>query len=170
MQPYTSLVFVLLRSSSLSIIIMSGHLQLTAHNDVPLNFLKFDLFHYYFVLFWHRLMIQWLHRYKPVIHLLNVSQEWKFCFVLLLQAEQQGPAYLTTGQFAPHALGRRGRPEAVQNARHQAYDMRMQHNKVRQVVNVWCWVSVRVWASGKLFSQVDGLKKVFELLKKVWRV
>uniref|UniRef100_A0A3B4UHB3 5'-3' exoribonuclease n=1 Tax=Seriola dumerili TaxID=41447 RepID=A0A3B4UHB3_SERDU len=49
------------------------------------------------------------------------------------QAEQQGPAYLTTGQFAPQALGRRDRPEPVQNARHQAYDMRMQsreqHNK-----------------------------------------
>uniref|UniRef100_A0AAQ5Z816 5'-3' exoribonuclease n=1 Tax=Amphiprion ocellaris TaxID=80972 RepID=A0AAQ5Z816_AMPOC len=47
--------------------------------------------------------------------------------------KQQGPAYLTTGQFAPHALGRRDRPEAVHNARHQAYDMRMQHNKVPMV-------------------------------------
>uniref|UniRef100_A0A8C9ZFA4 5'-3' exoribonuclease n=1 Tax=Sander lucioperca TaxID=283035 RepID=A0A8C9ZFA4_SANLU len=46
--------------------------------------------------------------------------------------KQRGPAYMTTGQFAPQALGRRDRPEAVQNARHQAYDMRMQHNKVRQ--------------------------------------
>lgn len=46
-----------------------------------------------------------------------------------MKAEQQGPAYLTTGQFAPHALGRRDRPDAVHNARHQAYDMRMQHNK-----------------------------------------
>ncbi|XP_044233038.1 5'-3' exoribonuclease 2 [Thunnus albacares] len=46
-----------------------------------------------------------------------------------MKAEQQGPAYLTTGQFAPHALGRRGGPEPVQNARHQAFDMRMQHNK-----------------------------------------
>ncbi|KAF3703204.1 5'-3' exoribonuclease 2 [Channa argus] len=50
-----------------------------------------------------------------------------------MKAEQQGPAYLTTGQFAPQALGRRDRPEPVQNARHQAYDMRMQareqHNK-----------------------------------------
>ncbi|XP_037305501.2 5'-3' exoribonuclease 2 isoform X1 [Pungitius pungitius] len=43
--------------------------------------------------------------------------------------EQRGPAYMTTGQFAPQALGRRDRPEAVQNARHQAFDMRMQHNK-----------------------------------------
>uniref|UniRef100_A0A671X120 5'-3' exoribonuclease n=1 Tax=Sparus aurata TaxID=8175 RepID=A0A671X120_SPAAU len=47
--------------------------------------------------------------------------------------DQRGPAYMTTGQFAPHALGRRDRPEAVQNARHQAFDMRMQsreqHNK-----------------------------------------
>ncbi|XP_034555128.1 5'-3' exoribonuclease 2 isoform X3 [Notolabrus celidotus] len=46
-----------------------------------------------------------------------------------MKAEQQGPAYLTTGQFAPQALGRRDRPEAVQNARHQAFDMRMQSNK-----------------------------------------
>ncbi|KAG7220560.1 hypothetical protein INR49_017997 [Caranx melampygus] len=50
-----------------------------------------------------------------------------------MKAEQQGPAYLTTGQFAPQALGRRDRPEPVHNARHQAYDMRMQsreqHNK-----------------------------------------
>ncbi|TMS12168.1 5'-3' exoribonuclease 2 [Larimichthys crocea] len=49
------------------------------------------------------------------------------------QAER-GPAYMTTGQFAPQALGRRDRPEAVQNARHQAFDMRMQsreqHNKI----------------------------------------
>nr|XP_040016927.1 5'-3' exoribonuclease 2 isoform X1 [Gasterosteus aculeatus aculeatus] len=43
--------------------------------------------------------------------------------------DQRGPAYMTTGQFAPQALGRRGRPEAVENARHQAFDMRMQHNK-----------------------------------------
>ncbi|XP_076612283.1 5'-3' exoribonuclease 2 isoform X2 [Chaetodon auriga] len=43
-----------------------------------------------------------------------------------MKMEQRGPAYLTTGQFAPQALGRRDRPEAVQNARHQAYDMRMQ--------------------------------------------
>ncbi|KAG7215827.1 hypothetical protein INR49_021876 [Caranx melampygus] len=43
-----------------------------------------------------------------------------------MKAEQQGPAYLTTGQFAPQALGRRDRPEPVHNARHQAYDMRMQ--------------------------------------------
>ncbi|XP_015251166.1 PREDICTED: 5'-3' exoribonuclease 2 [Cyprinodon variegatus] len=50
-----------------------------------------------------------------------------------MKAEQQGPAYLTSGQFAPQALGRRDRPEPVQNARHQAYGMRMQsaeqHNK-----------------------------------------
>uniref|UniRef100_A0A8C7Z5E7 5'-3' exoribonuclease n=1 Tax=Oryzias sinensis TaxID=183150 RepID=A0A8C7Z5E7_9TELE len=48
--------------------------------------------------------------------------------------KQQGPAYLTTGQFAPQALGRRDVPEPIQNARHQAYDMRMnpreQNNKV----------------------------------------
>lgn len=48
--------------------------------------------------------------------------------------EQRGPAYLTTGQFTPHALGGRGQPEAVQNARYQAYEMRKQsmeqHNKV----------------------------------------
>ncbi|CAB1342746.1 unnamed protein product [Coregonus sp. 'balchen'] len=48
-------------------------------------------------------------------------------------AQQQGPAYMTGGQFAPQALGGRGRPGVVQNARHQAFDMRMQgrdqHNK-----------------------------------------
>ncbi|KAF0023957.1 hypothetical protein F2P81_024587 [Scophthalmus maximus] len=43
--------------------------------------------------------------------------------------KQRGPAYLTGGQFAPQALGRRDRPEPVQNARHQAFDMRMQGNK-----------------------------------------
>uniref|UniRef100_A0A0S7EL70 XRN2 n=1 Tax=Poeciliopsis prolifica TaxID=188132 RepID=A0A0S7EL70_9TELE len=52
---------------------------------------------------------------------------------LLPQAEQQGPAFMTSGQFAPQALGRRERPEPVHNARYQAYDMRMrsveQHNK-----------------------------------------
>nr|XP_043905512.1 5'-3' exoribonuclease 2 isoform X2 [Solea senegalensis] len=46
-----------------------------------------------------------------------------------MKAEQRGPAYLTTGQFAPQALGRRDRPDAVQNARHQAYDMRMQREQ-----------------------------------------
>lgn len=55
---------------------------------------------------------------------------------MFLQAEQQGPAYLTTGQFAPHALGRRDRPEAVQNARHQACDMRMQSNMVKLGVSI----------------------------------
>lgn len=44
--------------------------------------------------------------------------------------QQRGPAYLTTGQFAPHALGGRDRPGAVHNARHQAFDMRMQNNRV----------------------------------------
>ncbi|KAL0967284.1 hypothetical protein UPYG_G00250290 [Umbra pygmaea] len=43
-----------------------------------------------------------------------------------MKAQQRGPAYLTGGQFAPQALGGRGRPEVVQNARHQAFDMRMQ--------------------------------------------
>ncbi|XP_041831741.1 5'-3' exoribonuclease 2 isoform X2 [Melanotaenia boesemani] len=49
-----------------------------------------------------------------------------------MKAERQGPAFLTTGQFAPQALGRRDQPNPVQNARHQAYEMRMnseQHNK-----------------------------------------
>lgn len=63
---------------------------------------------------------------------------------MLPQAEQRGPAYLTTGQFAPQALGRRDRPEAVQNARHQAYDMRMQHNKVRRMVCIRRGVSVEL--------------------------
>lgn len=67
---------------------------------------------------------------------------WWNIFPVVSQMEQQGPAYLTTGQFAPHALGRRDRPDAVQNARHQAYDMRMQssreqHNKVRRPTREW---------------------------------
>ncbi|XP_037837545.1 5'-3' exoribonuclease 2 [Kryptolebias marmoratus] len=45
-----------------------------------------------------------------------------------MKAEQQGPAFLTTGQFAPQALGRRDRPDPVQNARYQAYNMRMHSN------------------------------------------
>ncbi|KAK5852569.1 hypothetical protein PBY51_006422 [Eleginops maclovinus] len=46
-----------------------------------------------------------------------------------MKNEQRGPAFMTSGQFAPQALGRRGGPEAVSNARHQAFDMRMQSNK-----------------------------------------
>uniref|UniRef100_A0A8C2Z949 5'-3' exoribonuclease n=1 Tax=Cyclopterus lumpus TaxID=8103 RepID=A0A8C2Z949_CYCLU len=53
--------------------------------------------------------------------------------------QQRGPAHMTTGQFAPQALGRRDRPEAVQNARHQAFDMRMQHNKVRRAARLPRW-------------------------------
>ncbi|KAK7906649.1 hypothetical protein WMY93_015261 [Mugilogobius chulae] len=48
-----------------------------------------------------------------------------------MKAEQQRPAYLTSGQFAPHALGRGGRPETIQNPRNQAFNMRvqaMEHN------------------------------------------
>uniref|UniRef100_A0A669DQV1 5'-3' exoribonuclease n=1 Tax=Oreochromis niloticus TaxID=8128 RepID=A0A669DQV1_ORENI len=68
-------------------------------------------------------------------------------------AQQQGPAYLTTGQFAPHALGRRDRPEAVQNARHQACDMRMQSNMVKLGFNLLSecdhpCVSCRLWEEG----------------------
>lgn len=47
---------------------------------------------------------------------------------------QQQPAFMLSGQYAPQAVGGRGRPQAIQNARHTAYDMRMQainqHNKV----------------------------------------
>uniref|UniRef100_A0A8D3D9V1 5'-3' exoribonuclease n=1 Tax=Scophthalmus maximus TaxID=52904 RepID=A0A8D3D9V1_SCOMX len=52
----------------------------------------------------------------------------------IFHEKQRGPAYLTGGQFAPQALGRRDRPEPVQNARHQAFDMRMQGNKVPLLV------------------------------------
>uniref|UniRef100_A0A8C9TSF2 5'-3' exoribonuclease n=1 Tax=Scleropages formosus TaxID=113540 RepID=A0A8C9TSF2_SCLFO len=45
--------------------------------------------------------------------------------VLFLQAEQR-PAFLPTGQFAPQALGGRAIPQPIQNARHTAFDMRMQ--------------------------------------------
>ncbi|XP_064195934.1 5'-3' exoribonuclease 2 isoform X2 [Anguilla rostrata] len=42
-----------------------------------------------------------------------------------MKAEQR-PSFMPGGQFAPHALGGRDRPQAVQNARHAAFDMRMQ--------------------------------------------
>ncbi|XP_023697528.2 5'-3' exoribonuclease 2 isoform X2 [Paramormyrops kingsleyae] len=42
-----------------------------------------------------------------------------------LKAEQ-APAFLPTGQFAPEALGRRGAPQPIHNARHTAFEMRMQ--------------------------------------------
>lgn len=45
---------------------------------------------------------------------------------------EQGPAYLPGGQFAPQALGGRDRPMPVQNARHTAFDMRMQGNRNQQ--------------------------------------
>ncbi|XP_027011212.1 5'-3' exoribonuclease 2 [Tachysurus fulvidraco] len=39
---------------------------------------------------------------------------------------ERGPAFVTGGQFAPRALGGRDQPMPVHNARHTAYDMRMQ--------------------------------------------
>ncbi|XP_072542988.1 5'-3' exoribonuclease 2 [Salminus brasiliensis] len=48
-----------------------------------------------------------------------------------LKAEK-GPAFLPGGQFAPQALGGRDRPMPVQNARHAAFDMRMQGNRYQQ--------------------------------------
>uniref|UniRef100_A0AAR2KGI4 5'-3' exoribonuclease n=1 Tax=Pygocentrus nattereri TaxID=42514 RepID=A0AAR2KGI4_PYGNA len=41
----------------------------------------------------------------------------------------KGPAFLLGGQFAPQALGGRDRPIPVQNARHTAFDMRMEGNR-----------------------------------------
>ncbi|GAA6102175.1 5'-3' exoribonuclease 2 [Tachysurus ichikawai] len=43
-----------------------------------------------------------------------------------MKAERGGPAFVTGGQFAPRALGGRDQPMPVHNARHTAYDMRMQ--------------------------------------------
>lgn len=48
-----------------------------------------------------------------------------------MKAEQR-PSFLPGGQFAPHALGGRDRPMAVQNARHAAFEMRMQGNQRNQ--------------------------------------
>ncbi|KAJ8389375.1 hypothetical protein AAFF_G00120830 [Aldrovandia affinis] len=42
-----------------------------------------------------------------------------------MKAEQR-PSFMPSGQFSPHALGGRDRPQAIQNARHAAFDMRMQ--------------------------------------------
>ncbi|KAG7316429.1 hypothetical protein KOW79_019970 [Hemibagrus wyckioides] len=39
---------------------------------------------------------------------------------------ERGPAFVTGGQFAPRALGGRDQPMPIHNARHTAYDMRMQ--------------------------------------------
>lgn len=62
------------------------------------------------------------------IHICSVEKDvfGSLFFPLCVQAEHQAPAYLTTGQFAPQALGGRDRPQPVHNARHQAFDMRMQ--------------------------------------------
>ncbi|XP_077593167.1 5'-3' exoribonuclease 2 isoform X2 [Stigmatopora nigra] len=46
-----------------------------------------------------------------------------------MKREQQGPSYVPGGNFAPHALGRGPGPGAVENARQQAYDMRMNCNR-----------------------------------------
>uniref|UniRef100_A0AAR2M6G2 5'-3' exoribonuclease n=1 Tax=Pygocentrus nattereri TaxID=42514 RepID=A0AAR2M6G2_PYGNA len=57
---------------------------------------------------------------------------------------QQGPAFLLGGQFAPQALGGRDRPIPVQNARHTAFDMRMEGN-----LNVVVFGFVyRLWEDG----------------------
>ncbi|TSP57651.1 5'-3' exoribonuclease 2 [Bagarius yarrelli] len=45
---------------------------------------------------------------------------------------ERGPAFVPEGQFAPHALGRRDQPLPVHNARHTAYDMRMQGSNYQQ--------------------------------------
>ncbi|XP_067240531.1 5'-3' exoribonuclease 2 [Chanodichthys erythropterus] len=45
---------------------------------------------------------------------------------------QQGPSFIPGGQFAPRALGGRDGPMVVQNARHSAYEMRMQGNQRNQ--------------------------------------
>uniref|UniRef100_A0AAX7SX10 5'-3' exoribonuclease n=1 Tax=Astatotilapia calliptera TaxID=8154 RepID=A0AAX7SX10_ASTCA len=77
-----------------------------------------------------------LERVEMIMQAVGVAEDNIFKKRKEDEAEQQGPAYLTTGQFAPHALGRRDRPEAVQNARHQACDMRMQSNMVKLGVSI----------------------------------
>uniref|UniRef100_A0A674NSH5 5'-3' exoribonuclease n=1 Tax=Takifugu rubripes TaxID=31033 RepID=A0A674NSH5_TAKRU len=62
--------------------------------------------------------------------------------------KQRGPAYLTTGQFTPHALGGRNQPEAVQNARHQAYEMRKQSMERNNKVQGLCTSSVHTESRG----------------------
>uniref|UniRef100_A0AAX7VJS4 5'-3' exoribonuclease n=1 Tax=Astatotilapia calliptera TaxID=8154 RepID=A0AAX7VJS4_ASTCA len=92
-----------------------------------------------------------LERVEMIMQAVGVAED--NIFKKRKEDEQQGPAYLTTGQFAPHALGRRDRPEAVQNARHQACDMRMQSNMVKLGFNLLSecdhpFVSCRLWEEG----------------------
>lgn len=47
---------------------------------------------------------------------------------------EQAPAFLPTGQFAPEVLGRRGTPQPIHNARHTAFEMRMQGQDQRNKV------------------------------------
>ncbi|XP_056100747.1 5'-3' exoribonuclease 2 isoform X3 [Rhinichthys klamathensis goyatoka] len=49
-----------------------------------------------------------------------------------MKVSENGPSFVPRGQFAPQALGSRDRPMAVQNARHAAYEMRMQGNQRNQ--------------------------------------
>uniref|UniRef100_A0A672FH58 5'-3' exoribonuclease n=1 Tax=Salarias fasciatus TaxID=181472 RepID=A0A672FH58_SALFA len=90
-----------------------------------------------------------------------------------MRAEQQGPAYLTSGQFAPHALGRRDRPDAVQNARQQAFDMRMQHNRHQKAARHKQTINITVGS----FLTSDSVKSeaglmirgVFRLWEEGWK-
>uniref|UniRef100_A0AAY4CDY5 5'-3' exoribonuclease n=1 Tax=Denticeps clupeoides TaxID=299321 RepID=A0AAY4CDY5_9TELE len=68
-----------------------------------------------------------LERVELIMQAVGVAEDnifKKLCAFLFFH--KQGPAYLPTGQFAPQAIGGQGRPHAIENARHAAYEMRMQ--------------------------------------------
>uniref|UniRef100_A0A667Y090 5'-3' exoribonuclease n=1 Tax=Myripristis murdjan TaxID=586833 RepID=A0A667Y090_9TELE len=82
-----------------------------------------------------------LERVEMIMHAVGVAEDNIFKKRKEDDVKHQAPAYLTTGQFAPQALGGRDRPQPVHNARHQAFDMRMQSRDHNNRVSLDSWPS-----------------------------